>query len=118
MGIDVERKEIGERRATKELDVQDLQESIERFTLQKADAEDQKTSVEEQAKDISDKLNKAKPKFEKAKEDEDAKQSEVLQCERKLNALHAKRGRSAQFQTEKRGEWIDEQVKNTKATIH
>jgi structural maintenance of chromosome 3 (chondroitin sulfate proteoglycan 6) len=117
-GIDVERKEISERRATKELDVQDLQESIERFTLQKADAEDQKMSVEERAKEIRDKLSKAKPKFEKAKEDEDAKQSEVLQCERKLNALHAKRGRSAQFQTEKqRDEWIDEQVKNTEATI-
>ena len=118
MGIEVERKEIGERRATKELDVQDLQESIERFTLQKADAENQKSSVEERAKDIRDKLSKVKPEFVKAKEDEDKKQSEVLQCERKLNALHAKRGRSAQFQTEKqRDEWIDEQVKNTKATI-
>ena len=118
MGIEVERKEIGERRATKELDVQDLQESIERFTLQKADAENQKSSVEERAKDIRDKLSKVKPEFVKAKEDEDTKQSEVLQCERKLNALHAKRGRSAQFQTEKqRDEWIDEQVKNTKATI-
>ena len=62
MGIDVERKEIGERRATKELDVQDLQESIERFTLQKADAEDQKTSVEERAEGYSRQVEQSETK--------------------------------------------------------
>ena len=116
--IENERKDISEKRATKELDVQDLQESIERFTLQKADAEDQKTTVEERAQEIREKLANAKPKFESAKEKEDEKQSEVLQTERRLNQLHQKRGRSAQFQTEKqRDEWIDEQVKLAEATI-
>ena len=112
------KEEAVRKRAKIELDVKDLEERVASDAGLEADAEEQLKAVEAEIKETESKLAELAPAVAEASSEEERIKGLLDACARRLQALHAKQGRSAQFKSrQERDEWLNGEIKGLQKTL-
>lgn len=116
--IEEERKELLKQKAKLELEAE---EAENRATTDKENQERLAKEAEKLRKEIratTKKLDDLTPRFMSAVEEERAVNERIIDCERRVNDLYSKQGRSARFSNKKeRDAWIKKEIKQVDRTI-
>ena len=114
---DLELRRCVEKRTGAELDVTELRERAQAGEERLAGVAGDRVALDRAVAETRAKIDAVKPKVATAAAREETAESEIGEVNRRLQVLHQRQGRGAQFKTKKeRDEWLGSQVADADAT--
>ena len=114
---DLELRRCVEKRTSAELDVTELRERAQAGEERLAGVAGDRVALDRAVAETRAKIDAVKPKVATATAREETAESEIGEVNRRLQVLHQRQGRGAQFKTKKeRDEWLGSQVADADAT--
>ena len=115
---DIELRRAVEKKTAADLDVKDLQEKIAAGEEALAGVRGDQAQLDQAVAETRAKIDAVKPKIDAETMREDTTAAEIAEVNRRLQVLHQRQGRGAQFKTKaERDAWLKDQVKDCEMTL-